>query len=139
MDKKFLFIIFLGILFIGGIYYWGVTRSPKIKTVSNEDIERKIELLEKKIDSLAYIRDSIRSVIDTTKVKIIEIHEEYNKVRTNIIYQSVDSDYVQFTKYCADHKGLLNPDNTSAAENNESDIQRKRNAEKGKTSSSTTD
>ena len=125
MDKKFLFIIFLAILFIGGLYYWGVTHSPKINTVTNEDIERKIELLEKKIDSLAYIRDSIRSVIDTTKVKIIEIHEEYNKVRTNIIYQPVDSDYSQFTKYCADHEGLLNPNNTSAAENNESDIQRK--------------
>lgn len=125
MDKKFLFIIFLAILFIGGLYYWGVTRSPKINTVSNEDIERKIELLEKKIDSLSLVRDSIRSVIDTTKVKIIEIHEEYNKVRTNIIYQPVDSDYSQFTKYCADHEGLLNPNNTSAAENNESDIQRK--------------
>ena len=124
-DKKILFAIILATLFIGGLYYWGVTRSPKIKTVSNEDIERKIELLEKKIDSLAYIRDSIRSVIDTTKVKIIEIHEEYNKVRTNIIYQPVDSDYSQFTKYCADHEGLLNPNNASAAENNESDIQRK--------------
>lgn len=125
MDKKFLFIIFLAILFIGGLYYWGVKHSPKINTVSNEDIERKIELLEKKIDSLSLVRDSIRSVIDTTKVKIIEIHEEYNKVRTNIIYQPVDSDYSQFTKYCADHEGLLNPNNTSAAENNKSDIQRK--------------
>jgi hypothetical protein len=125
MDKKFLFIIFLAILFIGGLYYWGVKHSPKINTVSNEDIERKIELLEKKIDSLSLVRDSIRSVIDTTKVKIIEIHEEYNKVRTNIIYQPVDSDYSQFTKYCADHEGLLNPNNTSAAENNEPDIQRK--------------
>lgn len=123
-DKKLLFVIFLCMLFIGGLYYWGVKYSPKINTVSNEDIERKIELLEKKIDSLSLVRDSIRSVIDTTRIKIIEIHEEYNKVRTNIIYQPVDSDYSQFTKYCADHEGLLNPNNTSAAENNESHIQR---------------
>lgn len=123
-DKKLFFIVFLCALLVGGIYYCTVKYSPKIKTVSNEDIERKIELLEKKIDSLSLVRDSIRSVIDTTKVKIIEIHEEYNKVRTNIIYQPVDSDYSQFTKYCADHEGLLNPNNTSAAENNESNIQR---------------
>ena len=123
-DKKLLFVIFLCLLLIGGLYYWGVKHSPKVNTVSNEDIERKIELLEKKIDSLSLVRDSIRSVIDTTKIKIIEIHEEYNKVRTNIIYQPVDSDYSQFTKYCADHEGLLNPNNTSAAENNESHIQR---------------
>lgn len=123
-DKKLFFIIFLCLLLVGGIYYCAVKYSPKIKTVTNEDIERKIELLEKKIDSLSLVRDSIRSVIDTTKIKIIEIHEEYNKVRTNIIYQPVDSDYSQFTKYCADHEGLLNPDNTSAAENNESHIQR---------------
>ena len=123
MDKKFLFIIFLGILFIGGIYYWGVTRSPKIKTVSNEDIERKIELLEKKIDSLAYIRDSIRSVIDTSKVEIIKIHEEYNKVRTNVIYQPVDSDYSQFSKYCADNDRLLDPNYTSTTKDNKSYLQ----------------
>ena len=124
-DKKFFLILVLALIFCGGLYYWGVTHSPNSNNVTNEDIEQKIEILEKKIDSLSFVRDSIRSVIDTSKVEIIKIHEEYNKVRTNVIYQPVDSDYSQFSKYCADNERLLDPNYTSTTEDNKSYLQRK--------------
>jgi hypothetical protein len=117
-NTKIFFAIFSCIIFCGVLYYLAASCSPKTEQTTNEDIEKKIELLEKKIDSLSLKRDSIQSVIDTSKVKIVEIHEEYNKIRTNIIYQSVDSDYIQFAKYCADNKRLLDINNTSGVENN---------------------
>lgn len=116
MYKRIFFWILLCIL-IGGILYF-IKLNPGTPPNTNEVIEKKIDVLEGKIDSLSFQRDSIRSIIDTSRVKIIEIHEEYNKIRTNIIYQPVDSDYVQFTKYCTDNEGLLNINNASATEDN---------------------
>ena len=116
MYKRIFFWVLLCIL-IGGILYY-IKSNPGTPSNTNEVIEKKIDILEGKIDSLSLQRDSIRSIIDTSRVKIVEIHEEYNKVRTNIIYQPVDSDYVQFTKYCADNEGLLDINNTSATEDN---------------------
>lgn len=116
MYKRIFFWILLCIL-IGGILYF-IKLNPGNPPNGNEVIEKKIDILEGKINSLSLQRDNIRSIIDTSRVKIVEIHEEYNKVRTNIIYQPVDSDYVQFTKYCADNEGLLDINNTSATENN---------------------
>ena len=116
MYKRIFFWILLCIL-IGGILYYVKSNSGNPPN-TNEVIEKKIDILEGKIDSLSLQRDSIRSIIDTSRVKIIEIHEEYNKVRTNIIYQPVDSDYVQFSKYCSDNRGLLDISNASTTKDN---------------------
>lgn len=72
--------------------------------------------MERKIDKLSYQRDSLRSVVDTAKVEVIKIHEEYNKVRTNIIYQPVDSDIVFFTRYVSENSRLLDSNNSKATE-----------------------
>lgn len=108
-SKNILFTAIFYIIVCGTIYFIAVKCTPQ--PMNNENIEKKLEILERKIDSLSFARDSIRAVIDTAKVKIIEIHEEYNKIHTNIIHQPVDSDYVQFSKYCSDNKGLLNINN----------------------------
>jgi archaellum component FlaF (FlaF/FlaG flagellin family) len=118
MDKKVFFCLLIALIFFGLLYYFAVKYSPKVDTVSNEELKHQIELLEGKINDLSSKRDSIKSSIDTSNVKIIEIHEEYNKVRTNIIYQPVDSDYVQFSKYCSDNRGLLDISNASTTKDN---------------------
>ena len=44
-------------------------------------------------------RDSIHKVIDTSRVKIITIHEQCKTIVNTITKQSVDSDLVFFTNY----------------------------------------
>lgn len=116
-DLKIYIVLLLGIVFCVGIYLWGVYGSPEIPS-DIDVLNSKIDSLEHKIDSLNIKRDSIRLIVDTSKVKIIEIHEKYNKIHTNIVYQPVDSDYVQFAKYCSDNRGLLNISDSSAIEDN---------------------
>jgi hypothetical protein len=115
MKREHIIIALLVIILCVGFYYFVLKKDPPS---SNSEVEKKIDLIERKIDSLSLKRDSIQSIIDTSRVKIIEIHEEYSKTHTNIVYQPVDSDYVQFAKYCSDNQGLLNPNYTTTAEDN---------------------
>ena len=115
MKHEHIIIILLVIILCIGFYYFVLKKDP---IPSNQEVEKKIDLIERKIDSLSLKRDSIQSIIDTSRVKIIEIHEEYNKTHTNIVYQPVDSDYIQFTKYCSDNEGLLNPNYPTTVKDN---------------------
>ena len=81
-------------------------------TPKNDDILfRKINELELKIDSLKDQKDSIRSVIDSTHVKIITNEKHYQERINTIISQplSVDSQYVSdyIGRYIESHKSYF--------------------------------
>ena len=81
-------------------------------TPKNDDILfRKINELELKIDSLKDQKDSIRSVIDSTHVKIITNEKHYQERINTIISQplSVDSQYVSdyIGRYIESHQSYF--------------------------------
>ena len=90
-----------------GIYISMADFTPK-----NDDILfRKINELELKIDSLKDQKDSIRSVIDSTHVKIITNEKHYQERINTIISQplSVDSQYVSdyIGRYIESHQSYF--------------------------------
>ena len=84
-------ILILFILFV--IFYYNIADfTPK------EDILlEKITKLESKIDSISNKKDSIRTVIDSTHIKIITNEKHYQE-RINTIIVSSDSDNLVFFK-----------------------------------------
>lgn len=84
-------ILILFILFI--IFYYNIADfTPK------EDILlEKITKLESKIDSINNKKDSIRTVIDSTHIKIITNEKHYQE-RINTIIVASDSDNLKFFK-----------------------------------------
>ena len=84
-------ILILFILFV--IFYYNIADfTPK------EDILlEKITKLESKIDSINNKKDSIRTVIDSTHIKIITNEKHYQE-RINTIIVSSDSDNLKFFK-----------------------------------------
>ena len=117
MDKKFWVLTgFFVILFIA-FFSWRIYNYTPPENNSNIELIKKINNLERKIDRLSYQRDSLWSIIDTAKVEVIKIHEEYSKVRIDIIHQPVDSDIVFFTRYVSNNEGLLNSNNSKTTEN----------------------
>ena len=84
-------ILILFILFI--VFYYNIADfTPK------EDILlEKITKLESKIDSITNKKDSIRTVIDSTHIKIITNEKHYQERINTIIVQS-DSDNLVFFK-----------------------------------------
>ena len=84
-------ILILFILFI--VFYYNIADfTPK------EDILlEKITKLESKIDSITNKKDSIRTVIDSTHIKIITNEKHYQERINTIIIQS-DSDNLVFFK-----------------------------------------
>lgn len=84
-------ILILFILFV--IFYYNIADfTPK------EDILlEKITKLESKIDSITNKKDSIRTVIDSTHIKIITNEKHYQERINTIIVQS-DSDNLVFFK-----------------------------------------
>lgn len=89
-DKLILFIAILCVILSIFLYI-------KIADFNSDDIIlNKIEELELKIDSINNKKDSIRSVIDSTHIKIITNEKHYQEKVNTIIYQSSsdDSSYV---------------------------------------------
>lgn len=104
MKDKFLYII-VGILFVLVILIWvSLAKSPK----PNEDILlERIHKLELKIDSLNDKKDSLRIIIDSTHVKIINNEEHYKEV-VNTILSQPDSITDLWTKqYINDYRNRL--------------------------------
>ena len=77
--------------------------------------EDRIDLLLKKVDSLIHKKDSLELIIDSTKVKIVEVSKHYEETRNNIIVQPVDSDVVMFSNYISEYYRRLNDLNKSYA------------------------
>lgn len=117
MDKKFWIYVILFVTLVTAFISWRLYNYSPPEDILSTKITKEINQLEKKIDNLKLERDSLQSIIDTTRVEVIKIHEEYNKVRTNIIYQPIDSDIIFFSRYVADNEGLLNNDYSETIEN----------------------
>ena len=91
-------ILILFILFI--IFYYNIADfTPK------EDILlEKITKLESKIDSINNKKDSIRTIIDSTHIKIITNEKHYQERINTIIIQSSSSDSSYVSNYIRQHR-----------------------------------
>lgn len=98
MNKPIWVVVIFTLSIIGCLYYWVVNYSPSIES-SEDKILGEIELLSNKVDSIKRANDSIKVIIDTTKVEIEHVYEKYIQVREHIITQSIDSDCVFFSNY----------------------------------------
>lgn len=86
--------------------------------VAREQYERKPTVITDTIyrerDSLIYLKDSLINRLDTTNDIINRIDEKFNKDYDIVINQSVDSDYLFFTRYLERQFGSDNKATTEA-------------------------
>lgn len=86
--------------------------------VAREQYERKPTVITDTIyrerDSLVYLKDSLINRLDTTNDIINRIDEKFNKDYDIVINQSVDSDYLFFTRYLERQFGSDNKATTEA-------------------------
>ena len=104
-NKKTIIIIIIIVLLLIGFYIKVADFStPKI---DDDKFYKKITELELKIDSLNNRKDSIRTVIDSTHIKIVTNEKHYQE-RVNTIITQPDSFSESFTRqyileYAANH------------------------------------
>lgn len=106
MNNKWLLLSLICIVIIATAFITNIIISPK----SKEDVLiEKINKLELKIDSLNNKKDSLRIVIDSTHVKIINNENHYKEV-VNTILSNSDSANDAWSKQYIDNyrKRLLN-------------------------------
>lgn len=105
-DKLTIGLIIL--LFVGvvGLYIYLGDFSPP-----NDELLNKISELELKIDSINNKKDSIRIVIDSTHVKIIENEKHYQEKINTIIIQSSSADSSFISDYIRLHRCKRDSDN----------------------------
>ena len=96
MNKWFLFGIVLGVVLVAFLYYKLANFHPVDK---DDELLRRINELELKIDSLNSRKDSIRSVIDSTHVKIVTNEKHYQERINTILVQSASADSSFITDY----------------------------------------
>jgi hypothetical protein len=96
MNKWFLFGTILGAVLIVFLYYKLANFHPVDK---DDELLRRINELELKIDSLNSRKDSIRSIIDSTHVKIITNEKHYQERINTILIQSAGADSSFITDY----------------------------------------
>ena len=96
MNKWFLFGMILGAVLIVFLYYKTANFHPIDR---DDELLRRINELELKIDSLNSRKDSIRSVIDSTHVKIITNEKHYQERINTILIQSASADSSFITDY----------------------------------------
>ena len=104
-NKKTIIIIIVVALLLIGFYIKVADFS--VPRTDDDKFYKKITELELKIDSLNYQKDSIRTVIDSTHVKIITNEKHYQE-RINTIISKPDSFSESFTRqyileYAANH------------------------------------
>lgn len=94
MNKNVIIILVTCLILIIGIYIWFADFTPDNK---EDALLKKISELELKIDSLNNRKDSIRTIIDSTHVKIITNEKHYQE-RVNTIITQPDSFSESFTR-----------------------------------------
>ena len=94
MNKNVIIILVTCLILIIGVYIWFADFTPDNK---EDALLKKISELELKIDSLNNRKDSIRTSIDSTHIKIITNEKHYQERVTNIISQP-DSFSESFTR-----------------------------------------
>lgn len=83
--------------------------------VSNYKLLQSLNSLENEFDLLKISLDSVQEVIDTNKVKVIEVERKYETIRNHIIIQSMDSDCITFANYISNYKRRLSDSTNSRA------------------------
>ena len=93
-EKIITILIVLSLIFLICLYIKIGDFTPKDDKFISE-----IKKLELKIDSLNRNKDSIRTVIDSTHIKIITNEKHYQERINTIIVQPLDSDLLLFKSY----------------------------------------
>jgi len=108
MNKWTLIAIIIGLILFVWLYISIADFTPEDK---DDILLKKINEIELKIDSIKNSKDSIRTVIDSTHVKIITNEKHYQERINTIITQplSVDSQYISdyIGRYIESHKSYF--------------------------------
>lgn len=99
------------ILLIGFTIFWAVMRKDAA-------ISDRLDILQKKVDSLEIIRDSINKDIVITNSKIKEVHTQYEKDTSYIMHQSLDSNRSYMSNYLEEYSRFLNRINPERSNDN---------------------
>ena len=91
MKDKYVYILVVILVILENFFIWFYIKD-KLDERDNVFIE-KIDKIESKIGSLQLKKDSIRTVIDSTHVKIITNEQHYQEVVNTIISQPTTADY----------------------------------------------
>ena len=83
MSKRFVIVVIIFVLLMIGFQQYLIWNKPD----KDDEFKETIKRLELKIDSLNNKKDSIRTVIDSTHVKIIENEKHYQERVNTIIAQ----------------------------------------------------
>ena len=106
MNKWTLIAVIIGLILFVWLYISIADFTPK-----DDILLKKINEIELKIDSIKNSKDSIRTVIDSTHVKIITNEKHYQERINTIITQplSVDSQYISdyIGRYIESHKSYF--------------------------------
>ena len=108
MNKWTLIAVIIGLILFVWLYISIADFTPEDK---DDILLKKINEIELKIDSIKNSKDSIRTVIDSTHVKIITNEKHYQERINTIITQplSVDSQYISdyIGRYIENHKSYF--------------------------------
>lgn len=116
-NLKIICISIISIVFCISIYLWGHYSSNNINS-SETSIITKIDSLESKIDSIKDSRIKIKTVIDSDKIHLKIIHEEYTKTINTIIHQPSGADYNDITEYIEHYARQHDSINSKTSKNN---------------------
>ncbi len=88
---------------------------PTSPSEDYKELVRDIDSLNNHISSINKVNDSLRNAIDTTKVKIIKIHEKYEADYIDITNQPLGDDVKFFSDYLSESYGRFFGGNNSPA------------------------
>lgn len=98
-------LIFLIVIILGVILWY-----PRGNSVVLEDTSKyidQIDSLQREIDRVNSLKDSIDHKIDTVTIRIIENKVQYEKDRNTILNNTTSEDYVFFTEYVRANRARL--------------------------------
>jgi len=102
MKDKYVYILVVILVILENFFIWFYIKD-KLDERDNVFIE-KIDKIESRIGSLQPKKDSIRTVIDSTHVKIITNEQHYQEVVNTIISQPTTADYVFIKDYIRQYR-----------------------------------
>lgn len=117
-NLKIICIFIISIVFCISIYLWAHYSSNNNIDSSETSIITKIDSLESKIDSIKDSRIKIKTVIDSDKIHLKIIHEEYTKTINTIIHQPSGADYNDITEYIEHYARQHDSINSKTSKNN---------------------
>lgn len=89
-----------------GVILWD-PRSNSVVLDNTSVYINQIDSLQKEIDYVSSMKDSIEQKIDTITIRIIENKVQYEKDRNTILNNTTSEDYVFFTEYIRANRARL--------------------------------